>query len=689
MHALLQLQLCAREGSNSTPSESFSLRQFQGINGRIWEKVKAMAISRMGTIEKTVLFLLEQQGYLASRLEGLGEEREVVMQNNELSQVHELQQAYTSVGQDLLKLLHFIEINAIGLRKILKKFDKRIGYQFTNYYVSSRSNHPYSQLRQIFKHVGLEAVVGALSHGLVELQHNKGSYLSIYDQPERMHESKDPVIQLIKSAVERLTHSTNFLSFIGQHALIIQEELPSPPGEHVEEQDYHVMSLALNLVNTFLYMVNTYIIVPTADDYAISLGASATLCGVIVGCMPISQLVSSVFLSAWSNTSYFRPLIFSSIALFLGNILYATAYDIDSIIILLLGRLLCGFGSARAVNRRYISDCVPISKRLQSSAYFVIASALGMSCGPALAGLLQINKTFLGLTMNQSTLPGWVMSALWIFYLLWLWISFKEPLRKDDGADSVRAGNNGSVQHDMDDDSLTEPLAQSLEAREEEGILDTNGNGGTHDISRQPANSFFEAYKFVSRPVKVMLLIYFMLKYATEMVISESSVITAYYFNWTTSTVAIFLALLGLTVLPVNLILGNYIGNIFEDRQLIIAAEILTCLGILITFKYPSHYSVAQYVTGSFVTFVSAEVLEGVNLSLLSKVMSSRLARGTYNGGLLSTEAGTLARVLADLSITFVGYLGTKHLLDLTLLPSLFIGILSIAATYYTYNLLY
>lgn len=650
--------------------------------------LKEMSTMLDKQIEKTVLFLLEQQGYLASRLKGLCEEREMVMQNNVLSQVHELQQAYTAVGQDLLKLLHFIEINAIGLRKILKKFDKRIGYQFTNYYVSSRSNHPYSQLRQIFKHVGLEAVVGALSHGLVELQHNKGSYLSIYDQPDRMHESKDPVIQLIKSAVERLTHSTNFLSFVGQHALIIQEELPSPPGEYVEEQEYNVMSLALNLANTFLYMVNTYIIVPTADDYAISLGASATLCGVIVGCMPVSQLVSSVYLSAWSNTSYFRPLIFSSIALFLGNILYATAYNIDSIYILLLGRLLCGVGSARAVNRRYISDCVPLSKRLQSSAYFVIASALGMSCGPAIAGLLQINKSFLGLTLDQSTMPGWVMSALWLFYLLWLWISFKEPLRKDYGADSVEAGNKGSVQHDMDD-SLSEPLAQSPEAREEEGIPDTNGNSGTHEISHRPANSIFEAYKSVTRPVKVMLLIYFMLKYATEMVISESSVITAYYFNWTTSTVAIFLALLGLTVLPVNLIIGNYIGNIFEDRQLIIASEVLTCLGILIYFKYPIHYSVAQYVTGSFVTFVSAEILEGVNLSLLSKVMSSRLARGTYNGGLLSTEAGTLARVLADLSITCVGYLGTKHLLDITLLPALFFGIISIAATYYTYNLLY
>ncbi|KAK6158124.1 hypothetical protein DH2020_005438 [Rehmannia glutinosa] len=48
----------------------------------------------------------------------------------------------------------------------------------------------------------------------------------------------------------------------------------------------------------------------------------------------------------------------------------------------------------------------------------------------------------------------------------------------------------------------------------------------------------------------------------------------------------------------------------------------------------------------------------GVNLSLLSRVMSSRLSRGTYNGGLLSTEAGTLARVVADATITLAGFLG-------------------------------
>jgi hypothetical protein len=57
-----------------------------------------------------------------------------------------------------------------------------------------------------------------------------------------------------------------------------------------------------------------------------------------------------------------------------------------------------------------------------------------------------------------------------------------------------------------------------------------------------------------------------MLKYAMEILLSESSVITSHYFKWNTSAVAIFLAILGLTVLPINAVVGTYISNMFEDR---------------------------------------------------------------------------------------------------------------------------
>jgi len=64
---------------------------------------------------------------------------------------------------------------------------------------------------------------------------------------------------------------------------------------------------------------------------------------------------------------------------------------------------------------------------MKASAGFVTASALGISCGPALACLFQTKFELLNLTFNEDTLPGWFMALAWIIYLLWLWISFKEP----------------------------------------------------------------------------------------------------------------------------------------------------------------------------------------------------------------------------------------------------------------------
>lgn len=101
-------------------------------------------------------------------------------------------------------------------------------------------------------------------------------------------------------------------------------------------------------------------------------------------------------------------------------------------------------GSARAVNRRYISDCVPVKLRMKASAGFVSASALGMACGPALAALLQTNFTIFKITFNEDTLPGWVMALAWLLYLMWLWVSFKEPYHEQKLDSTRHQTNNGT-----------------------------------------------------------------------------------------------------------------------------------------------------------------------------------------------------------------------------------------------------
>ncbi|KAG2291608.1 hypothetical protein Bca52824_038277 [Brassica carinata] len=183
------------------------------------------------------------------------------------------------------------------------------------------------------------------------------------------------------------------------------------------------------------------------DDYPMSLGAAARVCGVVIGAMAVAQLFSS---------------------LFIGNLLYALAFGLTPIAVLLIGRLFCGLGSARAVNRRYISDCVPLKIRMQASAGFVSTSALGIACGLALAGLLQTSFEIYKLTFNQDTLPGW---------------------------------------EDIDDQV-------EYEDESEKASKD----------SRTPANLLLNRLRTPS--LKVQLLINIMLKYAMEILLFESSVIT-------------------------------------------------------------------------------------------------------------------------------------------------------------------
>jgi MFS family permease len=122
----------------------------------------------------------------------------------------------------------------------------------------------------------------------------------------------------------------------------------------------------------------------------------------------------------------------------------------------------CRFGSARAVNRRYISDCVPAKFTLQASAAFVSASALGMATGPALAGLLEVHTSQFGITLNANTLPGWIMAGGWFLFLVWLWLGFKEPSHHDPITPS---SHSSDINRDNADNDLKEH-------QEEEGILE-------------------------------------------------------------------------------------------------------------------------------------------------------------------------------------------------------------------------
>jgi MFS family permease len=114
------------------------------------------------------------------------------------------------------------------------------------------------------------------------------------------------------------------------------------------------------------------------------------MAGIVIGMTPIAALVSTILYSWWTSHSYKAALIFASGCSVLGNSLYALGLPYGSLTLVLVGRLLNGFGSARAINRRYIADSFAREERTAASAAFVTAGALGMAAGPALAAGLDI-----------------------------------------------------------------------------------------------------------------------------------------------------------------------------------------------------------------------------------------------------------------------------------------------------------
>lgn len=166
------------------------------------------------------------------------------------------------------------------------------------------------------------------------------------------------------------------------------------------------------------------------------------------------------------------------------------------------------------------------------------------------------------LPVNFVTAPGWLMCVSWGLYLLLILLFFKEPDRSTATFCRPRSSHrNLEVMTDSPVDT-TATLNSTLRAP----LLPGNGhNNNTNDMSvtvqleytssagssdeensrpsatevddTKAVGTVRELLKELTRPVKILLWIYFMLKFASELLISESSILTDHYFNWKTSQV--------------------------------------------------------------------------------------------------------------------------------------------------------
>jgi Na+/melibiose symporter-like transporter len=260
--------------------------------------------------------------------------------------------------------------------------------------------------------------------------------------------------------------------------------------------------------------------------------------------------------------------------------------------------------------------------------------------GPAVAAFLHLvtPRNSLNKYWHVENAPGWFMAVMWSGFLVATIFFFEDPPKRKD------------------------KLTTNIELKgEQKPLLGANSDSTELQVSSECT----EPHILRNVPVLATLFITFVLKLILECILSSCDNLTTFYFGWDGSTVGLFLAAMGLLMLPTNLIL-SFFAKRYDDRDLIIGLLAIMMIGCLCVVKYSSNYSVLQYVAASLLTFVGAAALEGPNMSLLSKTIPLSWSRGIFNVGLLATEAGTFGRAVADVLLSYFGSQGMEKLLNLS-----------------------
>lgn len=446
----------------------------------------------------------------------------------------------------------------------------------------------------------------------------------------------------------------------------------------------NIWPLALNLISCFLFMMNSYIVEPSSAYYASALGSSDALSGVMIGAAPWFAFFSAVGYSYWTNVSYKKPIIFAGILNIIGNLLYANAYAYKSMGMCLVGRSLTGLGAPRVINRRYVADATPFALRTVTSAAFAGATALGAALGPGVAIILNLYEFQVTLPLfgtqffNGMTGPGYFMAFTWFVYTITIIFTFNEPNRS--GLDELRERESTLKMQRQEEIALVRETGENGDASDDNSIE-----------NEEPVTliSLFcdplSCLKRINKATAICMVVLFMKRFALEALVASTSVVTKNRFSWTIGNVGTLHLVNGIIVIPVSMLAG-WLSQYYEDRYLALCLIVIIVTGMSATidvtdifshsnehYNEDNFFSVGpvRYVIGMVVAFSGIECCNPFVAALMSKVVPSSLAAGTFNSGLLSTLVGTSGRATGDLFITLMGLISIRNLLNLLIIPGM------------------
>ncbi|KAI0349378.1 MFS general substrate transporter [Trametes cingulata] len=179
-----------------------------------------------------------------------------------------------------------------------------------------------------------------------------------------------------------------------------------------------IASLVIIIMSNVLLQLTFFVIVSSSNEYAQHLGGTSTFSGLVIGIPTVFAGIALIPLMHLDQGGYKRPLHFACASACLGNILYALAYRVNWLYMILFGRVVTGFAFTFWMYcKRYCSDprIVGLRRRTTLAGWQVLGQGIGFSLGPFVGGLLY-KVGFNNPIFNGYTSPAWIMAVVWAVF---------------------------------------------------------------------------------------------------------------------------------------------------------------------------------------------------------------------------------------------------------------------------------
>lgn len=154
--------------------------------------------------------------------------------------------------------------------------------------------------------------------------------------------------------------------------------------------------------------------------------------------------------------------------------------------------------------------------------------------------------------------------------------------------------------------------------------------------------------------------------------------------DWSIERSGEYLAIISIAIAPVHAFI-IYTSKWIEDRQFITAAQILCIIGCIFVIDY-GNQNEWQYVIGTTLINIGANMIDGVSTSLVSKVIPKYIQAGIWNAGLLVTIVGSFGRAVGGGVVGIAGLGGVHDFENNLFIPALSVCMGTFGVTAFGYK---